>query len=487
MNDLVDQSPVQSGDVLAGRFRVERVLGIGGMGVVVAARHLQLDSVVAIKFLLPAILENEEAVRRFAREARAAVKIQNEHVARVTDVGALENGAPYMVMEYLEGSDLSALLRAQGRLSVEESVDFVLQASEAIAEAHSLGIIHRDLKPANLFLVRRSDGSRTVKVLDFGISKMNDMNGPAMTRTASMMGSPFHMSPEQLTDARDVDVRTDIWALGVILHELVSGQLPFPSSSLGQVCMAILQAPPTPLRRARPDVPPGLEAVVLRCLEKDRSLRFSSVVELAQALAEYAPPRARTSIERIAHVLSFSNTSSVASSVPQRPAMNSPRVETVAVSAPDEMPHPRIETVLVTASGVQAAWGHTTKQKKPQGRRHLVLVSSVAFVALLVTLLVAILGPSRSPRSTGAPSPSAAHVESLPSAAAPVVAGENEDRVGTGAENLAPAPILEGEPEPVAPSISQPTKRNVRPPTSSPHSQPMVRPKRPNMPGSGLD
>src|SRR6478752_489071 len=162
---------LNEGEVLAGKYRIERVLGQGGMGIVVAATHLQLGERVALKFLLPEALSNPLAVERFAREARAAVKIKSEHVARVSDVGTLENGAPYMVMEYLDGSDLAAWLTQRGRLPVEQAVEFVLQASEAIAEAHSLGIVHRDLKPANLFVTRRPDGALSVKVLDFGISK----------------------------------------------------------------------------------------------------------------------------------------------------------------------------------------------------------------------------------------------------------------------------------------------------------------------------
>src|SRR3954465_531507 len=162
---------VHEGQILAGKFRIERVLGQGGMGVVVAATHLQLDQRVALKFLLPEALSNPEAVERFAREARAAVKIKSEHVARVADVGTLESGAPYMVMEYLEGSDLATWLQQRGKLPVEQAIEFVLQACEAIAEAHALGIVHRDLKPANLFVIQRADGVLAVKVLDFGISK----------------------------------------------------------------------------------------------------------------------------------------------------------------------------------------------------------------------------------------------------------------------------------------------------------------------------
>src|SRR5512146_2483854 len=204
---------VREGDVLAGKYRIDKILGAGGMGVVVAAHHLHLDEKVAIKFLLFEALKNAEVVARFAREARAAVKIKSEHVARVSDVGTLENGSPYMVMEYLEGDDLSHLLAARGRFAVGEAIDFVLQACEAIAEAHVLGIVHRDLKPANLFCIRRADGRLSVKVLDFGISKMNTVGAggaasstggrdQSMTRTSAIMGSPLYMSPEQLQSSK---------------------------------------------------------------------------------------------------------------------------------------------------------------------------------------------------------------------------------------------------------------------------------------------
>ncbi|MGH7270161.1 MAG: serine/threonine protein kinase, partial [Polyangiaceae bacterium] len=197
---------VQAGDVLAGKYRVEQVLGVGGMGVVVAAHHLQLDEKVALKFLLPHALTNAEAMARFEREARAAVKIKSEHVARVSDVGKLENGSPYMVMEYLEGTDLAGWLEKRGALSIEEAVEFVLQACEAIAEAHALGIVHRDLKPANLFCVRRADGRLSIKVLDFGISKVTKggIQDVSMTRTTAIMGSPLYMSPEQMQSSKQV-------------------------------------------------------------------------------------------------------------------------------------------------------------------------------------------------------------------------------------------------------------------------------------------
>jgi hypothetical protein len=298
---------VRQGDILAGKYRVERVLGAGGMGVVVAAYHLQLHQKVAIKFLLPEALSNAEAVERFAREARAAVKITSEHVARVIDVGTLETGAPFMVMEFLEGHDLAQWVRLRGSLPLDQAVDFVLQACEALAEAHTLGIVHRDLKPANLFVVRGADALHSVKVLDFGISKATGQaaagQDAALTRTAAVMGSPLYMSPEQMAASRNVDARTDIWALGVVLYELLTGTVPFNGITLPEVCVKIASHPPPPLRAVRPDIPPAVEAIVLKCLEKDRARRYADVAELAVALVGFGPQRARASTERIQRVI----------------------------------------------------------------------------------------------------------------------------------------------------------------------------------------
>jgi serine/threonine-protein kinase len=265
---------VQPGQILLGKFRIERVLGMGGMGVVVAATHVTLQERVAIKFLLPQALSNGEAVARFLREARAAVRIKSEHVARVTDVGQLETGAPYMIMEYLDGADLGSIVQRQGALPIEESVEYVLQACEALAEAHALGIVHRDLKPANLFLVRRADGSPSVKVLDFGISKTTGLGSSSdlgMTKTQAVMGSPLYMSPEQMVSARDVDARTDIWALGTILYELLTGKVPFEANTITQLCAMILQQDAPPLRNCRPDAPEALQDIIARSLQKDRN------------------------------------------------------------------------------------------------------------------------------------------------------------------------------------------------------------------------
>ncbi|WP_437725063.1 protein kinase domain-containing protein [Sorangium sp. So ce861] len=295
-------APVEPGTVLAGKYRVERIIGQGGMGVVVEARHIVLDERVALKFLLPAFTEHPEGSARFLREAKAGMRIKSEHVARVSDVGTLENGAPYMVMELLTGSDLARLLRDQGVLGLEDAVDYIVQGSEAIAEAHGLGIVHRDLKPANLFLTARADGSPLVKVLDFGISKMTTGAVDVLTGTDAALGSALYMSPEQMRQTRSVDHRTDIYALGVSLYELLAGRQPYYAETLPQLCSEVLTGTPTPLRDLRPDAPVPLAMVLEKAYARDREQRYASVAELVVALAPFAPARTYPTLVRIARM-----------------------------------------------------------------------------------------------------------------------------------------------------------------------------------------
>jgi eukaryotic-like serine/threonine-protein kinase len=287
--------PPEIGDILAEKYRVEVILGKGAMAMVLGARHLGLDEPVAIKLLRPEMLDAPGMVERFVREARAASKIKSEHVVRVTDVDMLKNGLPFMIMERLEGADLAAVCQERGQLPVEEAVGYILDACEALAEVHALGIVHRDLKPANLFLARRPDGKTLVKVLDFGISKVNPgFAGASYITTAkgALLGSPSYMSPEQMESASDVDPRTDIWALGAILYRLLTGDLPFRGESTTELIKRVLTRAPRRPRKLRPDLPKELEAVILRCLQKNRARRFTTVSSLAAALAPFAGERA---------------------------------------------------------------------------------------------------------------------------------------------------------------------------------------------------
>jgi len=299
-------APVREGEILDGKYRVDRVLGIGGMGIVVAATHVALNQRVAIKFLLPAAVGNPQIIERFAREARAAVQIQSEHVARVIDVGTLPTGSPYMVMEFLEGSDLADAVEKGGAMPVAQAVGYVLQACEAIAEAHALGIVHRDLKPANLFLARRAGRDSIVKVLDFGISKTKESGPSGLTQTSAVMGSPYYMAPEQMMSSKDVDARADVWALGVILYELLAGAPPFVADTMAEIVFMVTQRDPPPLQTRRPDVPPELAGAIARCLTREPAQRYPNVAKLAAALAPFGPPRSDISVERISRVLGAS-------------------------------------------------------------------------------------------------------------------------------------------------------------------------------------
>jgi serine/threonine-protein kinase len=279
------------GDVVGGKYRIERVLGRGGMGTVLAVRHLGLDEPRALKLMLPKGLELPQARERFFREARAAAKLRSEHAVAVHDVGVLPDGFPYIEMELLEGSDLSSLLKRSGAVPVAHAVRWIAEACEPVGEAHGLGIVHRDLKPGNLFLARTPTGKETIKVLDFGIAKTGALEAAdsTLTGTQASFGSPMYMSPEQMRGARYAEPRSDVWALGVVLFELLTGRRPFNAESVTGLALVVTNDPAPSPRALREDVPPALEAVILRCLAKSPDGRFGSAMELARALLEAYP------------------------------------------------------------------------------------------------------------------------------------------------------------------------------------------------------
>jgi serine/threonine-protein kinase len=319
------------GQVLAGKFRLERVLGAGGMGVVVAAEHMQLRQRVAIKLLHPEMLVRSDIVARFEREARATARLKNEHIARVLDVGVAETGEPYIVMEYLEGSDLWTLLRDERVLPVDTAIQYVLQACEALAEAHGVGIIHRDLKPQNLFLTRRVDGSPLLKVLDFGVSRFSDPGDVHLTRSSSIVGSPAYMSPEQLRAARNADERSDVWSLGVILYETLTRRLPFRGETMTDLFANVLSTPPIAPNVLRPEIAQGLSAAILRCLSVDPARRPSSVAVLALVLAPFGGAQASTLSERIVSITRATRPDVADASLAEASGKSVVRVATVPV------------------------------------------------------------------------------------------------------------------------------------------------------------
>jgi eukaryotic-like serine/threonine-protein kinase len=401
------QAPVELGDVVDQKYRVDAVLGSGAMSVVVLAFHLELEQQVAIKFLHAQGLDPEQTAQRFKREARAAARIQSEHVVRVFDVGALPGGCPYIVMEHLRGNDLGRELAARGRLPVAEVTGYMLEACEALAEAHAAGVVHRDLKPENLFLAERA-GGRTVKLLDFGISKSlmgNSLTDLALTRTATFMGSPLYMSPEQMRSSRNVDARSDIWSLGAIFYEMLSGELPFKAESIPELCLAVIGEEPKSLTELVPELPEGLARVVSRCLEKNRERRYGTVGELALDLAPFARVEPGAP-DRIARILALSSAS---------PEARAERSQSVAAGV--DVTAPGTASSIDSIAPLSGRAGRTPAGAQLARRRAPAVVVLVAALVTPVWWLsrgetpapVAVSEPPRAPATAAPPSePSAA-------------------------------------------------------------------------------
>ena len=277
------------GDIIDGRYRIEERHATGGMGTVFRATHLQLERQVALKVASCVVVRLPGGPERFLREARLATQVQSDHVAAVFDVGVLPSGMPFLVMEWLDGIDLGAVLKISGPMTVETAVDCLLQACEALADVHRQGIVHRDLKPSNLFLVRDSDGNARIKLIDFGVSKMIGLGRDLgrITQAGTAIGSPPYMSPEQMGIEEVADERTDVWGLGVVLYELLTGELPFRGNTLNDILAAILLRPHVKASDHAPHIPAGIDAVIARCLDTEQAKRFASVGELAAALAPF--------------------------------------------------------------------------------------------------------------------------------------------------------------------------------------------------------
>jgi len=434
------EAPVKPGDVIADKYVVESVLGVGGMGVVVEAVHLELHEARAIKLLLPAALEEKDAVERFLREARRSARLRSEHVVRVHDVDKLPDGSPYVVMELLQGSDLRRLIKERGRLPVPEAIHYALQACEALAEAHALGIVHRDLKPGNLFLTTRTDGTPCVKVLDFGISKGPSDGDDELTKTQTVLGSPSYMSPEQMRSSRTVDARTDIWSLGVILYRLVTGELPFRAESMAALVTKVLQSTPRTPSEIVPDLPPGLDEVVLRCLERELPLRYANVGELSSALLPFAPVEARASIERIGRVLAIASHGGGA-----LPAAATPRPgEASAESSATHTPTPQPASISAArgpgASG--DAWANTSLGGGTVAVHRWKLRALVGAIAALALALGAALLAGRRAPPTGAIPATASSAQPAATGGAPDASPPPEARpsAAPAAAEVPPAP-----------------------------------------------
>ncbi|MBX3198052.1 MAG: protein kinase [Labilithrix sp.] len=500
----------RSGDTIAGKYVLDRLLGQGGMGAVFAAKHIKLSKAVAIKIML-ADASNPEAAQRFLNEGRAAANIQNEHVVRVDDVDE-ELGYAYMVLELLDGEDLAQVLERDParRIAPHVAVGYVLQALKGVMQAHAIGIVHRDLKPSNLFLAKRKDGSVVVKVLDFGISKAQGSSAlaaspSALTSTKAMLGSPLYMSPEQLRSSKSVDHRADIWAIGIILYELMTGNLPFMGDNLGELFAAILETDPASLRTHAPEVPPGLDEIVLRCLQRRPEHRFQTAAELADALAPFvtAQPVAGGALGGTA-MFAPGPSSRVGGGYPAamvptgpqqaRPALPStgastgsgPRVIGGTVALGATTPQPGMQT----GSG---GWQSTGAAGVPKSSAPIVLGAVVAAVLLLLGAVGAALvwkvksatepvaaEPGAEPSAGSAPPPSSASTvvaqpEPLPSSSAEPAPTEPAQAAEAAATAAATAPTGAGKvtrPPPVPkgdPPKDQPPPKPTSTSTSRAH------------------
>jgi eukaryotic-like serine/threonine-protein kinase len=353
------------GDAIAERFELRRVVGEGGMGIVYEAFDRRAERPCAIKILYPHFCAHPQVIARFDREAQIAAKLKGPNVARVFEVGALPTGLRYIAMELLVGRDLAAEMKERGRLPVALAVDVVMQVAEAMDEAHAVGVVHRDLKPENVFLVAadeaRADGRPIVKVLDFGISRLVHGN-ENLTADYTQLGTALYMSPEQIEAASRVDKRTDVWSLGVVLYEMLVGRPPFEGEGTG-ILVAIVTRPVPPPSTLRDDLPRGLEAVMMRALEKSPDARFQNMRELARALEPWAPRggmqparRWRTRVLMLGlaaavvvgvAAISLSARSTL-NAAPATPPTSAPPASTSVAPAPSRPPVPSIRRVPAT-------------------------------------------------------------------------------------------------------------------------------------------
>jgi eukaryotic-like serine/threonine-protein kinase len=297
---------VPEGEILADKYRVERVLGAGAMGVVVRVKPVDGEGVLALKFLKPSVARDGMAAQRFLREAAAAGRIQSPHVVKISDVGQLASGAPYLVMEYLEGATLDRRLAGNQRLPLAQACDLALQIALGLAAAHAMGVVHRDIKPANLYLTVDPDGGELLKIVDFGVSKILDPegpDGPSLTRTQTSLGSPLYMSPEQMRSARTADFRADQWSLGGVLYRMATGDVPFDGKSLPRLCVQVLEGDFIPVTTRCPELPAGFAAAVERCFRVEPAERYADVAELADALVAFAGPTGRERADRCRAIL----------------------------------------------------------------------------------------------------------------------------------------------------------------------------------------
>ena len=473
--------PVEPGDLIGGKYRVDRVLAVGGMGAVLEATHKTLRKRVAIKLMLPELTGHKEAVKRFLHEAHAAASLDSDFIAGVSDVDTLDDGTPYMVMDFIEGESLADLLD-DGPLPIERAVDICMQVCLGLQVAHTHGVVHRDIKPSNLMLTTTSSGEARAVILDFGIAKIDNPFGSSasLTNTRAMLGSPAYMSPEQVGNAKNVDRRTDIWSLGVVLWQMLTGESLFGAETVAEVLAAILRDDPGPPSALRARVPPELDEVVLRCLERQRGDRYGTAHELLHALAPFATQRARLSLVRLSD--RPPPLSTAGSGVEASPSTSLAVDGSVSASASTQM-----EGEAPPASGADplaAAGGLTTTNPN---RRLLVGVLAGAIVVAGVGFWLNASSPTAagpgggttsapeaaapaaqpasaavSPKGHESAKPAASRAESPPASSPP------PSQSAQGVAVTAPGPVRTASPAPPPPPPSAPTTTSTYNPFDAP-------------------
>jgi serine/threonine protein kinase len=450
----------QPGDVLDGKYRIEKMLGEGGMGAVAKATHLLRRAPVALKFISGAILSLPGAVERFVNEGVAASQIDSDHVVKVFDVGRLPSGAPYLVMEFLDGRDLSDVITQEGpRIEPTRAVHFALQMLRALHTAHAAGIVHRDMKPSNCFVIQKDGEPDFLKLVDFGISKVrypDEDQGPNLTRTNSALGTPLYMSPEQARSPRDVDRRSDLYSVGAILYEMLCGRTPYTADSgeYTEILFKIFTTDPEPVRDVHPEVPDGLASAVHRALTRERDGRFASALDMGEALAPFADARSAEIIGKMRAMRGRSM-----APYPLRPASQAATAS--AASGPNAFaPHtfppagtpsadalraPRVPTDVGLSLSADGG-AHST-------RRHAVVGVSLAIAAVILLVATGVFvqrarGPASAPAASGAP------IERSPSAVASASAAPS---TATGAPLEPSAVALVPRPPVIATAVPVPS------------------------------